>query len=147
MLVTKYRKTIFQSTKPKKLSNKEGPREDIWILLRWNKIDIGGGWRKGPGCERWWGEEWLWGSGVGRGAERAESEIRNHWGGFFRTSWRYGKGKVPGTLSRWLLAARDMEPEVDSPYSQARLPLEGEGHQPTHKKLDPNFVLPPDVQA
>ena len=35
----------------------------------------------------------------------------------------------------------DMKPELDISYNMQRLPLEGLGHQPTHKCLDPQFVL------
>jgi hypothetical protein len=39
---------MLQSTDPKKLSNKEGPRRDISISLRVrNRKDIRGRWRKG----------------------------------------------------------------------------------------------------
>ena len=49
-LAIKYRTTTLQSTDPKKLSNKEGPREDARISLRrGNKTEIGGGWREGTG--------------------------------------------------------------------------------------------------
>jgi hypothetical protein len=41
---------MLQSTEPKKLSNKEGPRVDAWISLRWgNRIEFGGGWKEGTG--------------------------------------------------------------------------------------------------
>ena len=40
------------------------------------------------------------------------------------------------------LPAGDRETEVETTCSQAGLPEEGEGHQPTHKTLDLKFVLP-----
>ena len=40
-----------------------------------------------------------------------------------------------------LLTAGDMETEVSS-CSQVELPVEGGGHQPTHKGFHPKFVLP-----
>jgi hypothetical protein len=40
------------------------------------------------------------------------------------------------------LPAGDRETEVESSYSQAGLPEEGEGHQTTDKTLDLKFVLP-----
>lgn len=35
-----------------------------------------------------------------------------------------------------------MEPELAISCNQAGLPVEGLGHQPSHKTLDPQFVLP-----
>lgn len=35
----------------------------------------------------------------------------------------------------------DMDPELDISCNQASLPMEGYGHQPNHKSLDPQFVL------
>ena len=35
----------------------------------------------------------------------------------------------------------DIETEVATPCSQERRPMEGGGHQPTHKTFDPEFVL------
>jgi len=47
ILAIKYRVTILYSTYPKKVSNKEGPKEDALISLRrGNKIDIRGEWRE-----------------------------------------------------------------------------------------------------
>ena len=40
------------------------------------------------------------------------------------------------------LASGDMETEMVISYSQARLPGERGGHQPTHKTFNPKFVLP-----
>jgi hypothetical protein len=65
---------MLQSTDPKKLGNKEVPREDAQISLgRGNKIVIGDGWREGTGKERGEGGERRWlsdvGSGVGGGWE------------------------------------------------------------------------------
>lgn len=52
--------------KPKKLSNKEGPKEDAWISSRrGNEINFWGGWREGTGWEGKWGGQG-WGLGVGR---------------------------------------------------------------------------------
>jgi hypothetical protein len=35
-----------------------------------------------------------------------------------------------------------MEPESAISSNDARLPMEGLGHQPSHKTLDPQFILP-----
>jgi hypothetical protein len=35
----------------------------------------------------------------------------------------------------------DWEPEIVTSCSQARLPMEEFGHQPSHKTFDPQFVL------
>jgi hypothetical protein len=35
----------------------------------------------------------------------------------------------------------NIEPETAISYNQARLPMEGLGHQPSHNSLDPQFVL------
>jgi hypothetical protein len=35
-----------------------------------------------------------------------------------------------------------MKLEVAISYSQAGIPVKGYGHKPTHKTLDPKFVLP-----
>jgi hypothetical protein len=35
----------------------------------------------------------------------------------------------------------DMEPELFISYNQARLPMKGLGHQPSHKTFDLNFFL------
>jgi hypothetical protein len=70
-LAIKYRIPMLQSTDPKKLSNSEGPREDVWISLRrGNKIVIWSGWRERTGWERGYGEEWRRGEWrVGRAGE------------------------------------------------------------------------------
>jgi hypothetical protein len=94
---------VLQSTVPKKLNNREDPREDEWILLRRGyKIDIGGRWRervrRGTGlgirCEErgqekagWANGNWGW-SIYGRiqrpGMEEASlaplAETPNSWG-------------------------------------------------------------------
>ena len=64
---------MLQSTDPKKLSNKKGPRRDISISLRVrNRKDIRGGWRKGN----------VW-KGVWKGV-RAEGNRRDQvWGGWW----------------------------------------------------------------
>ena len=36
----------------------------------------------------------------------------------------------------------DMKQEMAIYCNQARLPMEGVGHQPSHKTLDPQFVMP-----
>ena len=41
-----------------------------------------------------------------------------------------------------LLAMEDMEPEMATFCNQARLPMEGLGHQLSHKTFDLQFVLP-----
>jgi hypothetical protein len=40
-----------------------------------------------------------------------------------------------------MLNNRDMQPEEATTFSQAGSPVEGYGHQPIHKTLDPTFVL------
>jgi hypothetical protein len=69
----KYRITILQSTNPKKLCNKEGPKKDAWISLRReNKIDIRGEWTEGTEWQKGWGGKQGRGSGRrkrGRGLE------------------------------------------------------------------------------
>ena len=48
----------IQSTELKKVDKQKGPSEDVSILLgREKKAITGGGWRKGPGCERRQGGE------------------------------------------------------------------------------------------
>ena len=41
-----------------------------------------------------------------------------------------------------ILVMGDMEPELTISYNQARLPVEGLGHQSGNKTLDIQFVLP-----
>ena len=40
----------------------------------------------------------------------------------------------------------DLKPEQAISCNQVRLSKEGLGHQPSHKTLDPQFVLPINVQ-
>jgi hypothetical protein len=35
-----------------------------------------------------------------------------------------------------------IKPETTTAYNQIRFPMKGLGHQPTHKSLHPQFVLP-----
>ena len=63
ILVIKYRIYVLKSTDPKRINNKEGPREDVWVSFC--------GWMEGT---RWRedrdGNSRGWGSGVGRAGER-----------------------------------------------------------------------------
>ena len=62
-----------------------------------------------------------------------------------RTAGDLGQGKLPGVSGcpqLKFLASWNFETEVTISCSQADLPVEGKGHQPTHKTFDTKFVLP-----
>lgn len=67
VLAAKYSITMLQSTDPKKQSNKEGPGEDVWILLRRGDKVIKDGWRERTRRER--------GGERGRGRSQGWSNI------------------------------------------------------------------------
>jgi hypothetical protein len=54
--------------------------------------------------------------------------------------------ETPGNLWGWpslrLLVMEDTDPEPAISCNQKRLPMEGLWHQPSHRTLDPQFVLP-----
>jgi hypothetical protein len=50
--------------------------------------------------------------------------------------------EIPRNLWRWLLEIGNTEPEPTISCPQTRLPMEGLGHQSSHKTLAPQCVLP-----
>jgi len=125
----------------------------VWITIRKRKkIVVGGKWRReldrkqvkrgtGTANQVWWERIW----------ERAGSENGNGEGTSLVTIWMPRIVEPTGNLWRWpyliFLPAGDVELEEATFCSQTGLPVEGGGHQSTHKafnaKFDPSLVKEP----
>jgi hypothetical protein len=145
---------MLQSTDPKKLGNKEGPREEVWISLRrGNKIDVGGGWRQGlrEGVKRRRKMGWRINREGNRDSDQLLGEAGWEWewklvGCISGTSWWPETWEAMGSLWGVTLAeiptSEYVETEMATSCSQAALSVEGGAHQPIHKTFNLKFVLP-----